>query len=52
MALVMGEIGSRSPLGPLLRDRAMESVLGALVAFVFLFLVPDPKPTPVPVDRL
>jgi hypothetical protein len=41
MALLMGQLAHPSPIGPLLRDRFVETVVGAVVAVVVLLLVPD-----------
>ena len=43
LAIIMGEIGQRHPLGPLLTDRALETLLGAACAVAVLYLVPDPR---------
>ncbi len=44
LALMMGQLVAPSPVGPLLRDRLFETVLGALVAMVVLLVVPDRLP--------
>jgi hypothetical protein len=41
LALMMGQLVHAAPPGPLLRDRLLETVLGALVGAVVLLLVPD-----------
>ena len=41
LALLMGQLVHASPVGPLLRDRLIETVLGAVVAVVVLLRVPD-----------
>ena len=41
LALLMGQLAHDSPVGPLVRDRLFETVLGAIVAVVVLLLVPD-----------
>ena len=41
LALLMGQLAHTSPTVPLLRDRLLETVLGALVGAVVLLLVPD-----------
>ncbi|ADU49907.1 FUSC family protein [Intrasporangium calvum] len=46
LALLMGQLLAPSPVGPLLRDRLLETVLGALVAMVVLLTVPDRLPRP------
>lgn len=46
LALVMGELGARQPIGQLMIDRAAESVLGAVIAIVALIAIPDRVPTP------
>jgi uncharacterized membrane protein YccC len=44
LALMMGQLVAPSPTGPLLRDRLLETVLGAFVAMAVLLLVPDRLP--------
>jgi hypothetical protein len=44
LALMMGQLAHAAPVGPLLRDRLFETVLGALVGAVVLLLVPDRTP--------
>ena len=44
LALMMGQLVAPSPAGPLLRDRLLETVLGAFVAMAVLLLVPDRLP--------
>ncbi|GAA2498951.1 FUSC family protein [Terrabacter carboxydivorans] len=46
LALLMGQLAHEAPVGPLLRDRLLETVLGALVGAVVLLLVPDRPPGP------
>ncbi|NUR15695.1 MAG: FUSC family protein [Dermatophilaceae bacterium] len=41
LALMMGQLAHAAPVGPLLRDRLFETVLGALVGAVVLLLTPD-----------
>ncbi|GAB3875093.1 FUSC family protein [Terrabacter terrigena] len=41
LALMMGQLAHAAPVGPLLRDRLFETVLGALVGAVLLLLTPD-----------
>jgi uncharacterized membrane protein YccC len=41
LALLMGQLAHESPVGPLLRDRLLETVLGAVVGAVVLLVVPD-----------
>jgi hypothetical protein len=41
LALMMGQLVHPSPVGQLVLDRLLETVLGALVAVVVLLLVPD-----------
>jgi hypothetical protein len=41
LALMMGQLAHAAPPGPLLRDRLVETVLGALVGAAVLVLVPD-----------
>jgi len=41
LALMMGQLVHTAPPGPLVRDRLLETVLGALVGAVVLLLVPD-----------
>jgi uncharacterized membrane protein YccC len=44
LALMMGQLVAPSPVGPLLRDRLFETVLGALIAMAVLLVVPDRLP--------
>jgi hypothetical protein len=54
LALMMGQLVHPVPVGPLLRDRLLETVLGAVVGALVLLLVPDrgdtsevrPRPRP------
>ncbi|WP_330475066.1 FUSC family protein [Terrabacter sp. C0L_2] len=41
LALLMGQLAHEAPIGPLLRDRLLETVLGAVVGAVVLLAVPD-----------
>lgn len=41
LALLVGQLVRFSPAGPLVRDRLLETVLGAAIAVVVLLLVPD-----------
>jgi len=41
LSLLMGQLAHASPTVPLLRDRLLETVLGALVGAVVLLVVPD-----------
>lgn len=44
LALLMGQLVAPSPVGPLLGDRLLETVVGSLVAMAVLLLVPDRLP--------
>lgn len=44
LALMMGQLVAPSPVESLLRDRLLETVLGAVVAMVVLLVVPDRLP--------
>ena len=44
LALMMGQLGVPSPVGPLLGDRLLETVVGSLAAMAVLLLVPDRLP--------
>ena len=44
LALMMGQLVAPSPIEPLLRDRLLETVLGAVIAMVVLLVVPDRLP--------
>lgn len=46
LALVMGELGTRQPIGQLMIDLAAESVLGAEIAIVALSAIPERVPAP------
>lgn len=53
LALMMGQLGHEVPVGPLLGDRVVETLIGCLVALAVLALVRDPAredPGPVPVE--
>ncbi|MGO4597668.1 FUSC family protein [Terrabacter sp. 2RAF25] len=41
LALMMGQLAHAAPVGPLLRDRLFETVLGALIGAAVLLLTPD-----------
>lgn len=41
LALLMGQLVHPTPVGPLLRDRLLETVVGAVVAVAVLLVVPD-----------
>jgi len=44
LALMMGQLIAPAPTGPLLRDRLLETVLGAVIAIAVLMVVPDRLP--------
>lgn len=44
LALAMGQLVAPQPLGPLLLDRALETILGFCVAVLVMLLVSDPPP--------
>lgn len=48
LALMMGQLAHAAPTGPLLRDRLLETVLGAVVGAVVLLLIPDRLRRPLP----
>jgi len=48
LALMMGQLAHAAPTGPLLRDRLLETVLGAGVGAVVLLLIPDRLRRPLP----
>lgn len=43
LALAMGQLVAPRPVGPLLLDRALETVLGFLVAVLVMLVVVDPS---------